>query len=124
MTLTNIQFGKELHKIIRLHRNGAGGIQTALALTNRLDSLLQVIFKQLESKTNSLSVVALGGYGRKELCFSSDTDIMFLIADGNQRQATTPAVQELLYKLLDWGLDVGHSLSNNPRMSRNCRNRY
>jgi [protein-PII] uridylyltransferase len=95
--------------ILQLHRTGAGGIRVAIALTQRLDTLLQTIYRHLENDSNYLTVVALGGYGRKELCFSSDTDVMFLIAEGHFQSSATPAVQEFLHRLLDIGLDVGHS---------------
>ena len=98
-----------ISEILQLHHAGAGGIRVALALTQQRDTLLQIIFKYLRSDANQLTVVALGGYGRKELCFSSDTDVMFLISDEQQRTAATPAVQEFVHNLLDAGLDVGHS---------------
>jgi [protein-PII] uridylyltransferase len=99
----------ETKNILRLHRAGVGGIRVALALTQRLDTLLQTIYQHLENDSKYLTVVALGGYGRKELCFSSDTDVMFLIDEEHFRDYTTPIVQEFLHRLLDIGLDVGHS---------------
>jgi [protein-PII] uridylyltransferase len=103
------KYDKSTQDILQLHRAGAGGIQVALALTQRLDTLLQTIYQYLENDSKYLTVVALGGYGRKELCFSSDTDVMFLIAEEQFRDSTTPTVQEFLHQLLDIGLDVGHS---------------
>ncbi|MGD1044120.1 MAG: [protein-PII] uridylyltransferase [Bacteroidota bacterium] len=102
-------YEKGTQEILRMHRTGAGGIRVALALTHQRDTLLQMIFKHLLSNANHLTVVALGGYGRKELCFSSDTDVMFLISDEQQRAAVTPAVQEFIHNLLDVGLTIGHS---------------
>jgi [protein-PII] uridylyltransferase len=104
------KYEKATKNILRLHRSGASGIRTALALTRSLDRLLQTLFEEIISDTKHLTIVAVGGYGRKELCFSSDTDIMFLIDDDLQRHRTTPAVQEFLHKLLDVGLTVGHSM--------------
>jgi len=103
------KYEKSTQDILQLHRAGAGGIRVALALTQRLDTLLQTIYQYLENNSGHLTVVALGGYGRKELCFSSDTDVMFLIAEERFRDFTTPVVQEFLHQLLDIGLDVGHS---------------
>lgn len=103
------KFEKETKDIVQLHRAGSGGIAVALALTHRLDKLLQTVFQHIDQETQHLAIVALGGYGRKELNFSSDTDIMFLIADEEKRHLVTPAVQEFLHTLLDLGLDVGHS---------------
>jgi [protein-PII] uridylyltransferase len=105
----NKNYEKRRQEIIRMHRLGAGGVRVALALTRQRDALLQTIFKHLESNAAHVTIVALGGYGRKELCFSSDTDVMFLIADEQQRAAATPAVQEFVHHLLDAGLDIGHS---------------
>ena len=102
-------YKKETQEILRMHRAGAGGIRVALALTHQRDTLLQMIYKNLANDAKHLTVIALGGYGRKELCFSSDTDVMFLISDEQQRTTATPAVQEFLYNLLDAGLDIGHS---------------
>jgi [protein-PII] uridylyltransferase len=103
------KYEKSTQDILQLHRAGAGGIRVALALTQRLDTLLQTIYQHLQNNSRHLTVVALGGYGRKELCFSSDTDVMFLIAEERFRYYTTPTVQEFLHRLLDIGLDVGHS---------------
>jgi [protein-PII] uridylyltransferase len=102
-------YEKNTQDILQLHRAGAGGIRVALALTQRLDTLLRTIYQHLENHSRHLTVIALGGYGRKELCFSSDTDVMFLIAEEDFRDSTTPTVQEFLHRLLDIGLDVGHS---------------
>ncbi len=102
------KYEKGKYGILKLHRSGAGGVRVALALTHHLDTILQTIFQRIEGDTRQLSIIALGGYGRKELCFSSDTDIMFLIAD-KQEQFTAPAIQNFLHMLLDIGLDVGHS---------------
>ena len=107
---TKEAFVQQFHSIVGLHRGGAGGLRVALALTNRLDLLIASIFRSLKSpKRNLIAAVALGGYGRKELCFSSDVDIMFLITDESEKADASPIVGDLLHTLLDFGLDVGHS---------------
>jgi [protein-PII] uridylyltransferase len=98
-----------IQKILRMHRSGAGGVHIALALSQAIDTLLHTIFQHLEGNTETLTVVALGGYGRKELCISSDIDVMFLIENEQQRDLTTSAVQEFHHALMDLGLNVGHS---------------
>jgi [protein-PII] uridylyltransferase len=102
-------YEKEKQGILQMHRGGAGGIRVALALTHQRDTLLKTMYAHLTNDARHITVVALGGYGRKELCFSSDTDVMFLLADEQQRASATPAVQEFLHNLLDAGLDIGHS---------------
>ncbi len=107
---TKQQLALQLQSIVKLHRRGAGGLVVALALTKRLDHLISAVFRSLANPNRKLvAAVALGGYGRKELCFSSDVDIMFLIKDESEKPFAAPIVGDLLHDLLDYGLDVGHS---------------
>jgi [protein-PII] uridylyltransferase len=107
---TKQKLALQLQSIVKLHRRGAGGLSVALALTKRLDHLITSVFQSLANSDKKLiAAVALGGYGRKELCFSSDVDIMFLIKDEADKAAAAPVVGDLLHHLLDYGLDIGHS---------------
>ena len=100
----------QLQSIVKLHRRGAGGLRIALALTKRLDSLIESVYRSLQNPNKKfVAVIALGGYGRKELCFSSDVDIMFLIRDESKKPVAAQAAGDLLHHLLDFGLDIGHS---------------
>lgn len=56
--------------------------------------------------TDELCLMALGGYGRAELCPRSDIDIMIL-TDGSPHQER---IEKFLYALWDEGLKVGHSV--------------
>jgi [protein-PII] uridylyltransferase len=104
------EFDRSLDAITRLHRRGAGGLEVGLALTQRMDTLIRIVHEQaVNPGDGTLTIVALGGYGRKELCFFSDTDIMFLIDGDSYHSEATPVVQRILHELLDCGLDVGHS---------------
>src|SRR5512137_518116 len=103
-------FAQQFQAIVELHRGGAGGLRVALALTQRLDNLIESVYRSLKSpKKHLIAAVALGGYGRKELCFASDADIMFLIRDESEKPDASPIVGDLLHDLLDFGLDIGHS---------------
>jgi [protein-PII] uridylyltransferase len=107
---TKQQLASQLQSIVKLHRRGAGGLTVALALTRRLDHLMTAVFQSLSNRNKKLvAAVATGGYGRRELCFSSDVDIMFLIKDERDKVAAAPVVGDLLHHLLDYGLDIGHS---------------
>ena len=100
----------QFESIITLHRRGAGGVRVALALTKRIDSLINAVYHSLSDPRKKLvAVVALGGYGRRELCFSSDVDIMFLIEDESHKPDAAPLAGDLLHGLLNFGLDIGHS---------------
>ena len=54
-------------------------------------------------------VLALGGYGRKELCPYSDIDLMFLYKPRNKTLARD-ITEKLLYLLWDLNFEVGHSV--------------
>lgn len=104
------EFDRSDGVITQLHCRGAGGLDVGLALTKRLDTLIRRIYEQVENPHKKIvTIVALGGYGRKELCFFSDTDIMFLISGEDRRAEATSVVQQVLHRLLDCGLDIGHS---------------
>ena len=56
-------------------------------------------------------VVALGGYGRRELAPCSDIDLMVLYPGGGPGAKGVPAAAEaLFYELWDSGMQVGHSV--------------
>jgi [protein-PII] uridylyltransferase len=96
--------------LVELHHAGTEGIRISLALTERLDWLLKSIFASLTAEQQApFAVVALGGYGRNELCFASDADILFLVADENTKATGALAANDFLHLLLDVGVDVGHS---------------
>lgn len=54
------------------------------------------------------AVIALGGYGRRELAPFSDVDLLFLYA-GRGNASAKQFVERVLYLLWDMGLTVGHS---------------
>ena len=62
-----------------------------------------------EVRENTLAVVALGGYGRRELCFGSDVDLM-VIHQGSLSPEMDDIISRTLYALWDAKLDVGHSI--------------
>jgi len=104
------RFEQELETIKRQHRLGASGLRTAAALTRRLDRFIGSTYRRLTSPHKDLiAVVALGGYGRQELCFGSDTDVMFLVAGEKEKMRSTDATKEFVRMLFDAGLTVGHS---------------
>jgi [protein-PII] uridylyltransferase len=58
-----------------------------------------------------LSVVAVGGFGRRELCPKSDIDLLFLHPYKVDRYVEA-MTEWMLYPLWDLGLEVGHSVRN------------
>lgn len=61
------------------------------------------------SRPPKIAVFAVGGYGRGEMFFHSDVDIMFLVENGKHEQSE-PLINAILYALWDLKLKLGHSV--------------
>ena len=87
--------------------------QNAERLTFTLSSLMDHLISQLflyftKNAPIQLSVIATGGYGRREQCPYSDIDLLFLYAPNHSKESATLA-ESLLYILWDLGLKVGQA---------------
>jgi [protein-PII] uridylyltransferase len=67
-----------------------------------------------------LAVLAVGGYGRGEMCPHSDVDIAF-ITPAKASAACEQAIEAMLYFLWDLGLTVGHSSRSLDEMVRQAK---
>ncbi|MEN3333310.1 MAG: [protein-PII] uridylyltransferase [Blastocatellia bacterium] len=97
------------------HRFGLGGVEIARGRSYLIDmvvcracQLAAVDLHSSEAELNNYAVVALGGYGRRELSPFSDVDLLFLHTGSRQNEAKR-FVERTLYLLWDMGLTVGHS---------------
>ncbi len=89
--------------------HGAHGAALSAFLTEHLDDALL----ELAAGSSGLAVVAVGGYGRRELARHSDVDLMLLVETGAPREVEERAVR-MLYPLWDASLKVGHSVRTVP----------
>lgn len=78
------------------------GREYASLHSDKMDQTLAELF----GNEDDLCLMALGGYGRAELCPHSDIDLMFL-SNGN---ASPEKIEKFLYALWDRGLKIGHSV--------------
>src|SRR3954470_6542797 len=97
------------------HRFGLGGVEIARGRSYLIDMVVcracQLAAADLhasETELNNFAVIALGGYGRRELSPFSDVDLLFLHA-GSRTSEAKRFVEHTLYLLWDMGLTVGHS---------------
>src|SRR3972149_4923835 len=96
---------RELH-----NREVLSGRQLVERRSRVVDGLISQVLTGLGfSKLSGVSIVALGGYGRDELCPYSDVDLLFLFAPRSKSLAKD-IVQELLYLLWDLNFEIGHSV--------------
>ncbi len=79
------------------------GLALSNGLSDALDDSLQALAEPVVGTGSA--VVALGSYGRRELCRHSDVDLMLLFAGDPDQDI----VNHVLYPLWDSGLQVGHS---------------
>ncbi len=94
-----------------LIRKGEDGFVLVNHLTDIVDRVLVSSFmsslKGVADKYAVLALVAVGGYGRREILPHSDIDIM-LLSDSNDKEIKD-AAQAVLYSLWDQGLNISHS---------------
>ena len=78
------------------------------ALAQAVDDLvIQVAEPFLEQ--SDFSLIALGGYGRREMYPYSDIDLLILFQEA-QRKGVERSVTRMLHQLWDLGLDLGHQV--------------
>jgi [protein-PII] uridylyltransferase len=89
------------------------GISTDILISARSWLVDQVLKRAWDRFTgdasNTLALVAVGGYGRGELMPASDVDLLLLLPDADNGQYNRN-IEELLTFLWDIGLEVGHSV--------------
>ncbi|MEK0445747.1 MAG: [protein-PII] uridylyltransferase [Verrucomicrobiota bacterium] len=109
----------ENHRIRLRHRSGGGGreicAQRATVVDIVLRHLLDSARRLEEGKVSGrlrVALVAIGGYGRRELNPHSDIDLMFLhegMGGAGAEEELAWIVEKVLYTLWDVGFKVGHS---------------
>lgn len=103
--------------VMRAHHNGVSGKRVCAAHAECMDAIILKLYenftvrrlKLARSAADKFCIVALGGYGRSELCPKSDVDIMFLYDNTVGDEIKTLIVDEILYPLWNTGLKLGHS---------------
>ncbi|MCX7983859.1 MAG: HD domain-containing protein [Bacteroidetes bacterium] len=103
-------FEKRRQRCIELHRRGAGGIRVSSLLAESADEVLHRVFSQLpHEQGESLAIIATGGYGRREINFGSDIDVVFLVDDIDGKHRVADGAKQVLHNLLTLGISIGHS---------------
>jgi len=96
-----------------------GGAEACRKISGAMDAILSILYDRalgrfrasVSDVSHRMAVVAVGGYGRRELCPHSDVDLLFL--HGYKIDRFVESMTEwMLYPLWDLGLDVGHSVRN------------
>ena len=94
------------------------GLETARLIASIHDDIIMALFDfttthivraSNPTKSERLSLCAVGGYGRGEMAPESDVDLLFLIAEKKGSAYTEQVTEYMLYMLWDLGLKVGHA---------------
>ena len=87
-----------------------GGLEACRALSDATDRMLRGIFDDAvtgEKKADRIALLAVGGYGRRELAPFSDLDVL-LVHDGVRNIADVAS--RIWYPIWDAGLKLGHAV--------------
>lgn len=91
-----------------------GGVQCGLEATALMDDVISIVVAgardtvEVESCSEAVALVALGGFGRQELAPRSDLDLLFVVE--SEADNASAFVEAILYGLWDLGVEVGHSV--------------
>lgn len=104
-------------EILARHRAGAGGQEVVRAISALSDEVISRLFGAIVEKFPGpgpvqLSLVATGGYGRRELAPRSDIDLLALLPDGRDaavRRRADQIAEHLHRALWDAGLEAGYA---------------
>lgn len=91
-----------------VHVNQGDSNAVSLLLTKAVDEAIKLATDSAES-ADKIAAVAVGGYGRAELCPHSDIDIAFIVTGGIEGSFLA---QRVMHFLWDMGLNIGHSVRN------------
>src|SRR5207244_10333810 len=77
------------------------------AYTSLVDEWLAALLHAASPPASGVALVSVGGYGRSELCPSSDIDVMLL---HDKRVDVRAIADRVWYPIWDEGLKLGHSV--------------
>ena len=120
MTPRSLSIKNEIPRIHAVARKRLHGGEDARRVVQGISDSVDALFRRLFSDDlvkvgRHLALVAVGGYGRRELCPHSDIDILFL-HDGLHH--CEEVIEKMVRDLWDSGLDVGHSVRTPQECTR------
>jgi [protein-PII] uridylyltransferase len=88
---------------------GASGRAALERYSDRVDAMLRQLFADVAPADSQVTVLALGGYGRRHLCLQSDIDLLVLFG-GRIGADEEQFLRKFLHPLWDLGVVVGHQV--------------
>ena len=116
-------FQEQRREIVKKNRGMWNGVSVALELTELTDAnIVQTFESLLKQGHDRVAVFALGGYGRCELNLNSDVDL--LIVTENSEKTLLKSLKEVIRRLWDLGLEVGHQVQTPAQMLELARSEW
>jgi len=137
-TLSNLKHElNNARQFVRNNLNNLTGKQCVEKYTLMIDAIIKKIYHIVlnnpaetvrkppphlrQGCRTTIAILALGGYGRKELNIYSDVDLMFLYKD-TISSADENIIKDILYKLWDLKLDLGYSIRSIDQCLKDAEN--
>jgi [protein-PII] uridylyltransferase len=104
------QLNHALEELVEQTRTASGGILAVRRYSEHLDELLRRIhIEACDLTPTPHALVAIGGYGRRQMSLCSDVDLLIVFA-GPVGAAEERFLKSMLHPLWDLRLDVGHHI--------------
>ncbi len=105
-----VKFLSPRQALAALWEQGLSGVELLLHHSSLVDNFIKTRFHDAVGRdAKGISLLALGGYGRKELFPFSDIDLLLLYRKDSY-QLIEPVTDAVLYPLWDTGVEVGHGV--------------
>ena len=93
-----------LEPLFRALKEGHSALELARSRSDQIDDAILALWNQ--ANPTGLTLLAVGGFGRREVYPQSDVDLLVIV----DADSSTEAVSAFIQSLWDLGLDVGHAV--------------
>ena len=93
-------YNKAKKELMAKHYAGESALIIVKELSDLTDQTIKEFARISFPNLNEISIIVLGGYGRRELCFKSDIDIS-IVYDTEDIESLKVGIENFYYCLLD-----------------------
>ena len=106
-TGSGLQYQRSMLEIRGAFDTGASGSATIAARSDAVDLLVRALWRDAAgAHTAGVALLAVGGYGRRELFPFSDIDLLFLLDGKTSEKEVKPAIRKVSQQLWDLGMRI------------------
>ncbi len=116
MTVEATTYGER--RAALLVRSGISGPDRRRGLSDLTDAWLAGLFGDSAGETTGAALVAVGGYGRRELSPGSDLDVVLLCPPGLSSRDAAALADQIWYPIWDSGVRLDHAVRTSSQARR------